>query len=101
MRPGEAGQAKGSGWGEDAFSTQVGAHDVIVDHCTFTWATDENLSASGPRFTGATPDDWRAGTSHRITFSYNIIAEGLAELDAPEVRALQGLADPRQRHATS
>jgi len=78
VRPGEAGQAKGSGWGEDALSTQGGASDVIVDHCTFTWATDENLSASGPRFTGATPEEWRRGTSHRITFSYNIIAEGLA-----------------------
>jgi hypothetical protein len=52
---------------------------VIVDHCTFTWATDENLSASGPRFTGTTPDEWRTGTSHRITFSHNIIAEGLAD----------------------
>jgi pectate lyase len=78
VRPGEAGQAKGSGWGEDAFSTQGGAHDVIVDHCTFTWATDENLSASGPRFTGKTPDEWRRGTSYRITFSHNVIAEGLA-----------------------
>jgi hypothetical protein len=78
VRVGEAGQAKGSGWGEDAFSTQGGAYDVIVDHCTFTWATDENLSASGPRFTGATPADWREGTSHRITFSQNVIAEGLA-----------------------
>ena len=79
VRTGEAGQTKGSGWGEDAFSTQAGAHDVIVDHCTFTWGTDENLSASGPRFTGATPDEWREGTSHRITFSHNIIAEGLAD----------------------
>jgi hypothetical protein len=78
VRPGEAGQAKGSGWGEDALSTQGGAADVIVDHCTLTWATDENLSASGPRFTGKTPADWRRGTSHRITFSHNIIAEGLA-----------------------
>jgi pectate lyase len=78
IRPGEAGQAKGSGWDEDAISTQAGAHDVIVDHCTITWATDENLSASGPRFTGTTPDEWRRGTSHRITFSLNLIAEGLA-----------------------
>jgi hypothetical protein len=42
-----------------------------------SWAIDENLSASGPRFTGTTPDSWRLGTSYRITFSNNIIAEGL------------------------
>jgi hypothetical protein len=78
IRPGEAGQGKGSGWEEDSISTQAGAARVIVDHCSLTWATDENLSASGPRFTGTTPDEWRAGTSHDITFSHNIIAEGLA-----------------------
>lgn len=78
IRPGAAGQADGSGWEEDAISTQA-AYNVIVDHCSLTWATDENLSASGPRFTGETPDEWRAGTSHRITFSNNIIAEGLAD----------------------
>jgi hypothetical protein len=77
IRPGSAGQAQHSGWDEDAISTQS-AYNVIVDHCTLTWATDENLSASGPRFTGATPEEWRAGASHRITFSHNIIAEGLA-----------------------
>lgn len=77
VRPGEAGEPKMSGWEVDALST-VGAHDVIVDHCSFTWATDENLSASGPRFNGKTPDGWREGTSHRITFSNNLIAEGLA-----------------------
>jgi hypothetical protein len=77
IRPGSAGQPLSSGWDEDAFST-LSAYNLIVDHCTLTWGTDENLSASGPRFTGATPEEWRAGTSHRITYSHNIIAEGLA-----------------------
>ena len=77
VRAGEAGYAKKSGHDFDAFSTQGVAYNVIVDHCTFTWGTDENLSASGPRFVGNTPDEWRAGTSRRITFSNNIIAESL------------------------
>ena len=77
VRPGEAGAPKHSGNDFDAIST-IGGHDVIVDHCSLTWATDENLSASGPRFTGKSPDEWREGTSRRITFSNNLVAEGLA-----------------------
>ena len=78
IRPGEAGHAKKSGWEVDGISTSRGAYDVIVDHCSFEWATDENLSASGQAFVGATPEEWRKHTSHRITFSNNIIAEGLS-----------------------
>ncbi len=77
VRPGEAGFGKFSGHDFDAISTIAG-HDIIVDHCSLTWATDENLSASGPRFTGDTPEAWREGTSRRVTFSNNLIAEGLA-----------------------
>jgi hypothetical protein len=78
VRPGEAGRAKMSGWEVDSISTNA-AYNVIVDHCSTTWGTDENLSASGERFPGATPDDWRSGTSHIVTFSNNIVAEGLAD----------------------
>ena len=78
VRPGSAGRAPKSGWEVDALSTVGGAHDVIIDHCSFTWATDENLSASGPRFGGTTPDEWREHTSHRITFSHCIVAEALS-----------------------
>jgi len=77
IHPGAGKHAKGSGWEVDGLSTGKGAHDVIVDHCSLTWATDENLSASGPRFEGETPDDWRKNTSHRVTFSHCIIGEGL------------------------
>lgn len=77
VRPGEAGYGKGSGHDFDAISLTA-ARDVIIDHCSLSWATDENLSASGPRFAGASPEDWREGTSHRVTFSHNIVAEGLA-----------------------
>jgi hypothetical protein len=78
VRPGDGARPRLSGNDHDAISTVGGAHDVIVDHCSLTWATDENLSASGPRFNGNTPDEWRAATSHRVTYSNNLIAEGLA-----------------------
>ncbi|MHC4521699.1 MAG: nucleoside hydrolase-like domain-containing protein, partial [Planctomycetota bacterium] len=79
VRPGEAGFAKKSGWEVDAIATSgADAYNIIVDHCSCSWATDENLSASGPRFDGDDVTQWRRGTSRKITFSNCIIAEGLS-----------------------
>jgi pectate lyase len=78
VRPGSAGGSYRKGPDFDSISTQGGAYNVIVDHCSLTWGTDENLSASGNRFTGPAVEDWRIGASHDITFSNNIIAESLA-----------------------
>jgi hypothetical protein len=83
IRTGVDGQTPLSGWEADAFTT-IGAHNVIADHCTMTWGIDENLSASGPRFTGKTVEDWRNGTSRNVTFSYNLLAEGLANASHPK-----------------
>lgn len=77
------GQAPRSGWEADAFST-IAAQNVVVEHCTFLWAIDENMSASGPRFNGKTPDEWRANTSRNIVFRENLAAEGLANASHPK-----------------
>lgn len=80
---GADGQAKRSGWEADALST-VAAARVVIENCTLMWATDENMSASGPRFSGETVEDWRGGTSRDIVFRLNLAAEGLADSTHPK-----------------
>ena len=78
IRPGDANEPKAQGYSTDGIRTDEGAHDVIIDHCTVTWATNKNFAVSGPRFDGKTPDEWREHTSHRVTVSNSIIAEALS-----------------------
>jgi hypothetical protein len=53
----------GSGKEVDAIGVGSGGHDVILDHCSATWAIDENLSPSG--------------SISNITVQWCIIAEAL------------------------
>lgn len=71
VRIGDAGLPKKSDFEKDVSIEGKNAWNVVVDHCSFSWATDENLSVSGPRYDG--PE----GTAGRVTLSNNIIAEGL------------------------
>lgn len=80
---GRDGQPPFSGWEADAFSS-VAAHNVIIEHNSFLWGLDENMSASGPRFTGDTVEEWRKGTSRNIVFRENLAAEGLAYASHPK-----------------
>lgn len=78
IRTGDSGHPKASGWSTDGIRTEDGAYDVIIDHCSLTWATNKIAAVSGSRFKGKTPEEWRNSTSHRVTLSNNIIAEALA-----------------------
>lgn len=83
FRSGDMGKSIKSGGDMDSFST-VGTYNVIVDHCSFSWGTDENLSASGKRFKGKDVNEWRQNTSHNITYSNNLVFEGLANSIHPK-----------------
>ncbi|MFB0515921.1 MAG: T9SS type A sorting domain-containing protein [Candidatus Neomarinimicrobiota bacterium] len=73
VRPGDAGQLPQSGWEPDAIATSGNeAYNVVFDHCSATWAVDENLSVSGPG------DSEPMASSHDVTLYRCIIAECLS-----------------------
>lgn len=71
VRPGDAGQAKQSGWEPDGITTSGGPVDVWVDHCSVTWACDEGISAATYKSPTGAP-------ARRIFIRDCIIAEGLS-----------------------
>lgn len=62
MWPGDLGSKAKNGTG-DGLRT-LGADDIIIDHSSILWGTDENTATTQ--------------SSRRITWQWNIIAEGLA-----------------------
>lgn len=56
--------ASGEGDAADSITVADESRNVIVDHCTASWGTDENLSCGD--------------TASNVTFSNNLVAHGLA-----------------------
>ncbi len=69
IRMGDAGAT--SGFEPDVTTYGADCYNIVIDHCSVSWGVDENLSISGPRYDGPN------GTSRKVTYSYNIISEGL------------------------
>lgn len=79
IRPGDAGQEKKSGWKPDGITIYgKDARDILIDHCSITWAVDENVAVSGPRDLGPKQ------TSGNIIIKNSIIAEALKNSSHPE-----------------
>lgn len=86
VRPGDAGQAERSGWAPDGISVSgAEAFNVHIDHCSTSWAVDENISTSGPRTLGP------KHTSRKVTISNSIIAEALDYASHKKGRHSKGL----------
>ncbi len=86
VRPGDRGAEAHGEWSPDALGTHRGnagpVHHVVFDHCSATWAIDENLSASGPADVDSVADP--DVTSHDITLRHCLIAEGLSHATHPK-----------------
>jgi hypothetical protein len=87
VRPGDRGAGPAHGeWSPDALGAHRGnagpVHHVVFDHCSATWAIDENLSVSGPADVDSVADP--DVTSHDIALRHCLIAEGLSHATHPK-----------------
>lgn len=86
VRPGDRGPDPHTVWASDGLGTHFDkgspVHDVLFEHCTATWAVDENLSASGPADVDTSQN--ADATSHNITIRSCLIAEGLSHATHPK-----------------
>jgi len=69
----------------DGITLKNGSYNVVVDHCSVSWAVDENISISGPE-KSAEEDN-----IHDVTFSNCIISEGLANSIHPKGEHSKGM----------
>jgi hypothetical protein len=93
VRIGDAGQPKKSGWEPEVSTSGGNSYNIVVDHCSISWAVDENLSASGPRLEGP------QATTHNVTFSHNILAEGL--YDSSHSKGIHSMGSLIHDHCTN
>jgi Ca2+-binding RTX toxin-like protein len=78
FRPGDGGgMDPGDRDGAMIGTTDFAMTDIMIDHNSFTWGVDENLSVNG--------------NVHNVTISNNIIAEGLSHSIHPEGEHSKGL----------
>ena len=81
VRTGRGMQASQEG---DGIGINSNVYNVVIDHCSFSWAVDENLQV------------WSDyGPSHSITFSWNLVAEGLANHSCGLITGTNNAADAR------
>jgi len=79
VRPGDDGPA-GKEWTPDALGARgANAHDIVFEHCSATWAVDENLSISGPA-----DAEGLDATAHDVTLRHCLIAEALSHATHPK-----------------
>lgn len=69
LRPGPSQRSSDN---VDTIQIGGGAHDVILDHLSTSWPTDEGINIVG---SGATPH--RCGDTRNVTVQWSILSEGL------------------------